>query len=66
MQKPNVTAPIIGAKNIEQLKQNLLCATFALTKEEMDTLDTVSASAKPYPFSMIDLMEGCMEGAEVL
>jgi len=35
MQKPGVTAPIIGAKRMAHLEDNLQAATFELSDEEM-------------------------------
>jgi len=51
MQKPGVTSPIIGAKNMEQLKDNLGSCYFSLTDEQMKTLDDASYVTPPYPFT---------------
>lgn len=55
MQRPGVTAPILGASRIEQLEANLGAAEFELTDAEMAALDAVSALDVPYPYdSFID------------
>ena len=41
---------IIGARNEEQLKQNLAAADFKLTEEQMARLDKASARAAVYPY----------------
>lgn len=40
--KPYITAPIIGANSVEQLKENLGAAGFRLSPEEMEELDHLS------------------------
>ncbi|KAJ3095286.1 hypothetical protein HDU97_007108, partial [Phlyctochytrium planicorne] len=54
MQKPTVTAPIIGARTIQQLEENLQAANFELSKEEMAVLDKASDLPVPYPNSVIN------------
>lgn len=51
MQKPGVTAPIIGAKNLKQLQDNFGVLAFTLTEDQMKSLDDVSYVQPPYPFS---------------
>jgi len=51
--KPFVTSVIIGAKRVDQLKQNLASAEVQLTTEEMKQLDEVSALPPEYPGWMI-------------
>jgi len=53
MQKPGVASVIIGAKSVEQLDDNLAASMWTLTKEEMDSLDELSAPDIPYPYEMI-------------
>jgi len=53
LQKPGVTAPIIGARTMEQLESNLAAAGWALTPEQMKHLDEVSTPDLPYPYDMI-------------
>ncbi|KNC56102.1 aldo/keto reductase [Thecamonas trahens ATCC 50062] len=51
MQKPGVTAPIIGASKMAHLLDNLQAASFELSGEHMAALDEVSAVPKPYPWN---------------
>ncbi|HEY6739773.1 MAG TPA: aldo/keto reductase, partial [Actinopolymorphaceae bacterium] len=53
MQRPGVTAPIIGARNLEQLRDNLGAAGWSLTSEQMDRLTTASAQRLPYPHDVL-------------
>ena len=48
--RPGVTSAIIGARNDEQLRDNLAAATLVLTAEERAKLDAVSAPALLYPY----------------
>jgi aryl-alcohol dehydrogenase-like predicted oxidoreductase len=49
MCKPGVDTVIIGARNEQQLVDNLATATWRLTPEEVARLDEVSALPEPYP-----------------
>jgi aryl-alcohol dehydrogenase-like predicted oxidoreductase len=51
--KPFVTSVIIGAKRMEQLKENLAAVELKLSVEEMKTLDAVSALPPEYPGWMV-------------
>ena len=51
--KPGVTSMIIGAKNTDQLMDNIKAVELSLTTEQLEQLDEVSATAKPYPQWMI-------------
>ncbi len=51
--RPGVTAPIIGARNLEQLEDNLAAINLDLTPQEMATLDAVSALDEVYPYRFI-------------
>ena len=51
--KPGVTSVIIGAKNTDQLMDNLNAVDLSLTTEQVTQLDEVSATPKPYPQWMI-------------
>ena len=53
VQKKGVSSVIIGAKTVEQLKENLAAATVRLTEEHMERLDKASATPLPYPFNLI-------------
>ena len=48
--RPAVTSLVIGAKTTEQLADNLSAADLALTADERDRLDKVSAPALLYPY----------------
>ena len=50
MHKPGVDTVVIGARNEEQLRDNLAAAGWRLTAEEMARLDEVSALPEPYPY----------------
>jgi aryl-alcohol dehydrogenase-like predicted oxidoreductase len=51
--KPFVTSVIIGAKRVDQLKENLSATEVTLTEDEMKKLDEVSALPPEYPGWMI-------------
>ncbi len=51
--KPVVTSVIIGAKRLEQLKDNLAAVDLKLTDEEIKQLDEVSALPPEYPGWMV-------------
>lgn len=51
--KPGVTSMIIGAKNTDQLMDNIKAVELSLTTEQLEELDEVSATTKPYPQWMI-------------
>lgn len=53
LQKPTVTAPIIGARNLTQLEDNLGAVGWALSAEQMAQLDNASAPQRPYPYDFI-------------
>ena len=48
--KPRVDTVIIGARNEQQLRDNLAAATWTLTDAEVERLDEVSALPLPYPY----------------
>jgi aryl-alcohol dehydrogenase-like predicted oxidoreductase len=50
LNKPGVDTVIVGARNEEQLRENLGAAQWTLGAEEMDRLDAVSALPEPYPY----------------
>jgi aryl-alcohol dehydrogenase-like predicted oxidoreductase len=54
LKKPGVTSVIIGAKKIEQLKDNISAIDVQLTAEEMKQLDKISALAPEYPGWMLE------------
>ncbi len=50
LQRPTVSSVIIGARNEEQLRQNLAAAGWKLFPEQMSTLDKASQRQAPYPY----------------
>lgn len=50
LHKPGVTAPIIGARTLEQLENNLGAAGWSLTPEQIARLDRASAMPVSYPY----------------
>lgn len=50
LQRPSVSTIIIGARNEEQLRQNLGAVGWNLTAEQVAALDAASATALPYPY----------------
>ncbi len=53
LQKPGVTAPIIGVRSMKHLEDNLGASGWALTPEQMEQLNRVSERPLYYPHSMI-------------
>ena len=54
LHQPAVTSVIIGAKNTEQLTQNLNAVDVQLTEDELKQLDEVSKLTKEYPAWMLE------------
>ncbi|MEI9960867.1 MAG: aldo/keto reductase [Limisphaerales bacterium] len=50
LHRPTVSTIIIGARNEEQLKQNLGAIGWNLTKEQIAKLDAASAAPLAYPY----------------
>jgi aryl-alcohol dehydrogenase-like predicted oxidoreductase len=50
LQRPTVASVIVGARNEEQLRQNLVAAEFTLTAEQVARLDAASTVTKAYPY----------------
>lgn len=48
--RPGVTAPIVGARNLQQLEDDLGAVGWTLPDEHLDRLNTVSAPQKMYPY----------------
>jgi len=68
MQKPGVTSPIVGARNVEQMEANLKALEFRLTAEQLQALDSVSTpSAIPFPNSFRERARSvCDAGAKII
>ncbi|MCE9604225.1 MAG: aldo/keto reductase [Planctomycetia bacterium] len=49
-QRPTVATVIVGARNAEQLRQNIAAVGWNLTKEQVAKLDAASAVPLPYPY----------------
>jgi aryl-alcohol dehydrogenase-like predicted oxidoreductase len=52
--KPHVTTVLVGAKSLEQLKDNIAATELALSADEIAALDAVSALPPEYPGWMIE------------
>ena len=50
LQRPTVSTVVIGARNEEQLKQNLGAVGWNLTPAQVAQLDAASAIPTPYPY----------------
>lgn len=51
--QPSVTAPIIGARNMQQFEDNLGAADWALTPEQVTRLNDASKMTLPYPYNYL-------------
>ncbi len=58
LQRPTVSSVIIGARNEEQLRQNLGAVGWSLTAEQIARLDKASAKTPAYPHFPYHLQEG--------
>jgi len=54
LRRPGVTAPIIGARDLAQLEDNLGAAGWALDAKHMERLDRASDTGLPYPYNDIE------------
>ena len=50
LQRPTVSTLVIGARNEEQLRQNLGAVGWNLTREQVGRLDAASATPRAYPY----------------
>jgi aryl-alcohol dehydrogenase-like predicted oxidoreductase len=50
LRKPTISSVIIGARNEQQLRDNLAAASFVLTPEQVSRLDEASDPQAPYPY----------------
>ncbi|MFD5702256.1 aldo/keto reductase [Streptomyces lasiicapitis] len=53
LQRPGVTAPIVGARSVAQLTDNLGAAGWELTAEQQGRLTEASARPLPYPYDLL-------------
>jgi aryl-alcohol dehydrogenase-like predicted oxidoreductase len=51
--RPGVTSPILGARNVEQLDKNLGVIGWSLEEQDLNLLEEVSALPYAYPYNMI-------------
>ncbi|MFQ6181502.1 aldo/keto reductase [Sinorhizobium meliloti] len=58
LQRPTVSSVIIGARNEEQLRQNLGAVGWSLTAEAVARLDAASVTTAPYPYFPYYRQEG--------
>jgi aryl-alcohol dehydrogenase-like predicted oxidoreductase len=58
LQRPAVSSVIIGARTLEQLKDNLAAAAWRLDEDEVERLERVSARPLPYPYWHQNRMNG--------
>lgn len=56
--QPAVTAPIIGARTMEQLHDNLACVGWTLSDEQRTRLSDASEMPGPYPYDFIKEVSG--------
>jgi aryl-alcohol dehydrogenase-like predicted oxidoreductase len=54
LSRPHVTSVIVGAKNLDQLNDNLGAVAVKLSAEELTKLDEVSALSPEYPAWMVE------------
>jgi aryl-alcohol dehydrogenase-like predicted oxidoreductase len=50
LRKPTISSVIIGARNEQQLRDNLAAASFVLAAEQVAKLDEASQPAVAYPY----------------
>lgn len=50
LQRPTVSSVILGARNEEQLRQNLSAADWTLAPDQIERLDRASQRTQPYPY----------------
>jgi aryl-alcohol dehydrogenase-like predicted oxidoreductase len=50
LQRPTVSSVIVGARNEEQLRQNLTATDWILLPEQVEKLDQISQRTLPYPY----------------
>jgi aryl-alcohol dehydrogenase-like predicted oxidoreductase len=58
LQRPTVASVIIGARNEEQLRQNLGAIGWSLTADQVAALDAASEVLPPYPHTPYRQQEG--------
>ena len=68
MHKPGIVIPIIGARTIKQLEDNLGCLDFTLTSEQIAYLDLVSQIDLGFPHNFIssDMVKNLISGGTTI
>jgi aryl-alcohol dehydrogenase-like predicted oxidoreductase len=54
LHRPGVTAPIIGARSMPQLNENLAALGWALDPADRSKLDEASRQRMPYPYALLE------------
>lgn len=54
LQRPGVTAPIIGVRTMEQLEDNLGAVGWLLSPQQMERLNKASDKRLPYPYELLE------------
>jgi aryl-alcohol dehydrogenase-like predicted oxidoreductase len=66
LQRPGVVSPIIGARTVAQLEDNVRAASIQLSKDQMSRLDRVSAVTHPFPYDFVQFVKAnILGGTEV-
>ena len=55
LNRPGITTPVIGVRNIEHLKDNLAGAEFRLDDLYVERLNKASETRKPYPYDFLEM-----------
>ena len=68
LERPAVASPIIGARTVKQLEDNLGCLEFALESEHMARLEEVSKIELGYPYEFLqqERIRALMDGGAVI
>lgn len=64
LHQEGISTVIIGARNMDQLEDNLGSAEVGFSDQDLERLDEVSASRRPYPQWMIDFQTGRVQPEE--
>lgn len=56
LHRPGVTAPIVGARTVAQLEDNLAAEGWQLNADQLDRLDRASQQPLPYPLDMYRML----------
>ncbi len=58
LNRPGITAPIVGARTMEQFDDNMTAIGWTLHQDRMDRLNAVSERPLPfYPYGMIETLK---------